>query len=1440
MPSFYDIGRNAVESVVKSILGVEAQQQQGTSPTNTSVRLPKNLNSRSVGQQRAYMEYQTPNFTSARSHITSEDNEIDEDALAPAVRPTPKRRREADGEEALVAARKRIHKSDHERRLTGDYRVPTNAIPIGVPTYSGDSQAEDESSRRAGTKMGSFRPMNTLNSSPHASKGSMKSTPRQLPTDFYQGHKRAGDGPGQGRLNTTKSVGANVAAKGIASQNGDGFPDSGRSAKRQKLTHSKMMPGIESDPVDLTDQDDPVADDGVRVVISVPAKPANRPAVASQGRSHPRSARSKGTDAFGGESQIKKLDQMLVGRPRTARKPMNAGRSSQASQTPSIVEVESNGHTFNGTGARNAPVDLERDSENPQRSATSSAIRRTIDQSGTRPPIELTKGWNEEKTTRSKRGDASDRQRTDDILNAALERNRRGLRSDGVDLAPTRTLPHPTAGPSDGSFPSYLPTGSRGHDEQRTRSPNLRQTFKRDISEGQRPPQRAKERMLETSYKPSRKVNPIDDSLGSLDELQGGNTVSSKVPRSASPQKKSRSADQQARGSPSDIKHTISKEFRRPRQRDDNDSDEPRGRRTEEPPDSSIMPIKAFYAASGVETGGNLSLRYNARGDALDLFDGDHPVIVPGKRRSVSIGTAEANKVFHSHGCNRVHITGSATDVSNGRVCIAFNDHEGVEWFTHAIMEVTNSQATKMHLTPDKMNATFARQSHDIQQAAHQWQARAHKAALAMTGYTGRQTSGEEDEDEEIRYESNTPEPPKLRKKMLGGNDEDLKISQHPARSERQPESSPYFLPAGMLRRTTRQTKPVKERVPSPSPERWSRVHNPKPWLHSVVYPPSGARRVTVEYGDLERLDEGQFLNDNLVSFALRRIEEDMAPEHKDSVHFFNSFFYPSFTTKNGKKVFNYDAVKRWTKNKDIFSVPYIVVPICIDLHWFVAIICNLPNLSRKLAAADEEYEPPQEVTVLPDPEEAEEIEGSTEVVDADAQEGPTRDETAAMHKLSLSDTGKGAAETEVSEAGEVGLPERDAGADDTNQKTSGTNSRTSTGSSKRSKKKGAPPARKFDPDMPAIVTLDSFGNTHGAEVRNLKDYLKAEAGAKRGMDLDREMLQGVTAKGIPEQTNFCDCGVYLIGYVEQFAANPRQFVTKALSKELDQQADFASFNPSAKRAEIREELLRLNVELEEAHRAKKKQKKAQVEVAAQATDKELDNKASEPAPAPALPEQETAQTTAAPATMEEPARNSPVARPEAHVVAPIWEPGSPAKNATPTENDDDAEELDMAPARPLQLPVMATEAHHGTLRQEDSSDEESSEEESEEMLDDNPGDAGGNAVDAPAPQAAPEDLPLLDGLDQALGHGTAMPADDGVSAPEAHGSADADADEAGNTAEAYVDDKNHISRSEAPQHESHDTEPLRQTPAEVPDSQEARSATHSQVRQGNYIRFLD
>jgi len=62
-------------------------------------------------------------------------------------------------------------------------------------------------------------------------------------------------------------------------------------------------------------------------------------------------------------------------------------------------------------------------------------------------------------------------------------------------------------------------------------------------------------------------------------------------------------------------------------------------------------------------------------------------------------------------------------------------------------------------------------------------------------------------------------------------------------------------------------------------------------------------------------------------------------------------FFYTTLTKVPPESGSNYEGVRRWMKGKDLFSIPYIVLPIIQEKHWLVAFICHLHNL--RLTASD-------------------------------------------------------------------------------------------------------------------------------------------------------------------------------------------------------------------------------------------------------------------------------------------------------------------------------------------------------------------------------------------------------------------------------------------------------------------------------------------------------
>jgi hypothetical protein len=55
-------------------------------------------------------------------------------------------------------------------------------------------------------------------------------------------------------------------------------------------------------------------------------------------------------------------------------------------------------------------------------------------------------------------------------------------------------------------------------------------------------------------------------------------------------------------------------------------------------------------------------------------------------------------------------------------------------------------------------------------------------------------------------------------------------------------------------------------------------------WQKPLIYPATGKNKTTVEFDDLKRFDDGEMLNDNLVSFHLRYLEE-LNPQIRDRIY---------------------------------------------------------------------------------------------------------------------------------------------------------------------------------------------------------------------------------------------------------------------------------------------------------------------------------------------------------------------------------------------------------------------------------------------------------------------------------------------------------------------------------------------------------------------------
>ncbi|KAF2663323.1 hypothetical protein BT63DRAFT_430508 [Microthyrium microscopicum] len=166
-------------------------------------------------------------------------------------------------------------------------------------------------------------------------------------------------------------------------------------------------------------------------------------------------------------------------------------------------------------------------------------------------------------------------------------------------------------------------------------------------------------------------------------------------------------------------------------------------------------------------------------------------------------------------------------------------------------------------------------------------------------------------------------------------------------------------------KRNTR-AKPKSPTPPAPPIHRFSVVTGlGKPWdKRGLTYPKEGKRRAHVNFEDLERLDDGEFLNDNLIQFNMR-YQEEIHPLEESGAKVFahNSHFYVALTGDGTGTKIQHQAVARWTKDVNIFEQDLVVFPVCQHMHWFMAIAKFPPNLFSDYTIPDSQ-EPPPKVTI--------------------------------------------------------------------------------------------------------------------------------------------------------------------------------------------------------------------------------------------------------------------------------------------------------------------------------------------------------------------------------------------------------------------------------------------------------------------------------------------
>lgn len=401
-----------------------------------------------------------------------------------------------------------------------------------------------------------------------------------------------------------------------------------------------------------------------------------------------------------------------------------------------------------------------------------------------------------------------------------------------------------------------------------------------------------------------------------------------------------------------------------------------------------------------------------------------------------------------------------------------------------------------------------------------------------------------------------------------------------------------------------------------PEPEGWTSLNAgwEKQWRNSLVYPVSGKNRATVDKDDIQRLDEGQFLNDNIIIFYLRYLQKNLEDSNKDlakRIYFHNTFFYDKLKPTRAGQGINYDSVKTWTSKVDLFSKDYIIVPINEYTHWYVAIICNAPRLLPPLDSHEQAEGAQSGVNLSPNDsrithgasEALPEREQPTSCVKSEAV-NTAEQVVENFRRMSIDSSGypsndiKQASKNNVGDEVDSTLTEHGDGvyvikdSDGPDVVVEDAPTAASPQTRKKTGKRLSVGPRKSDPNQPRIITLDSLGAPHSPTCTYLKQYLVAELKDKRRIEIPPPGAMGTTAKGVPEQTNHCDCGLFLLGYIQQFLLDPDNFVKSLLQRDggISWQLD-----PSELRKHIRDLIFSLQKEQQNAEdlaRERKRQAK--------------------------------------------------------------------------------------------------------------------------------------------------------------------------------------------------------------------------------------------------------
>ncbi|XP_017886629.1 uncharacterized protein LOC108628910 isoform X2 [Ceratina calcarata] len=300
-----------------------------------------------------------------------------------------------------------------------------------------------------------------------------------------------------------------------------------------------------------------------------------------------------------------------------------------------------------------------------------------------------------------------------------------------------------------------------------------------------------------------------------------------------------------------------------------------------------------------------------------------------------------------------------------------------------------------------------------------------------------------------------------------------------------------------------------------------------------TVYPPPPAKGgIAINTEDYLCLGEDQFLNDVIIDFYLKYLTlEVLSESDQQRTHVFSSYFYKRLTSPHAQAAENnvqllspaakrHARVQKWTKNVNIFEKDFIIIPINEHAHWFLAIIC-FPGLVGDVIISRNKRSDENDVRKT--------VQKSKKLKEVKLQAVTIGASTSVTTTITIDQSDDGSERDEAE--GDDEEMEMDSDDDDESE----------TAENMNSSKMEQDVPQNDTIKVPCILIFDSLaGASRARVVATLRDYLSCEYIAKMNSEkvFSKDTIKGASLK-VPQQSNYTDCGLYVLQYVESFFKNP-------------------------------------------------------------------------------------------------------------------------------------------------------------------------------------------------------------------------------------------------------------------------------------------------------------